>query len=125
MAGEEFTDGSGLGMVNDVVRFLLELVTLGAVAWWGFDRGGVGGVALGLALPVVVAFGWVTFINPNGRALLRDPARLFAEVLVFGGGVAALAGVGASEAAVVVAAIALVHLGLTFPLDQRAGRPRA
>jgi hypothetical protein len=49
--------------------------------------------------------------------------RLLLEVAVFGSGVAALLAAGSTALALVFAALAVVHLGLTFGLGQRPERP--
>jgi cytochrome b len=51
------------------LRFLLELVALSAVGWWGWQLGGstFGRVALAAALPLVVALVWGAFIAPKAR----------------------------------------------------------
>jgi hypothetical protein len=48
-----------------------------------------------------------------------DPARLLLELAVFGSGVAALLAAGEATLGLVFAALAAVHLTLTFALGQR------
>ena len=55
----------------EAVAFALELAALAAYGLWG-DH--VGGVALGVALPVLVALLWGYALSP--RARLRLPSRL-------------------------------------------------
>jgi hypothetical protein len=109
-----------MGPVNDAFRFLLEVSALVAVALWGFQAaGGAWRWLLGLGAPLALAVVWATAINPDGSLTPGDPWRLLLEVAVFGTAVAALAASGRRGPAVVLAALVVLHLALTFPLDQR------
>jgi hypothetical protein len=109
-----------MGAANDGLRFLLELGVLGAVAWWAFaTRTGAARWVLGIGLPVAIAAIWAIFVNPEGSRATSDPVRLLLEVVVLGGGAAALAGIGRQRPAAVFAAVVALHLALTFPLGQR------
>ena len=78
---------------NLAVRFLCELGLLAALAVWGFHTGtGVAAkVALGLGAPLLAAVSWGLWVAPASRRRLTDPTRLVVEVVLFAGGVAALA----------------------------------
>ncbi len=80
----------------------------GAVRW-----------VLGLGAPILVAVVWALFVTSNGSLAARDPARLVLELAIFGAGVATLAGVGHSRPASVLGIVIVIHLALTFPLDER------
>jgi len=110
-----------VGAANLGLRFLLELALLAAVAYWGFSEfDGVVSVLIGLGAPLLVAFVWGTFMSPKAAHPVRDPTRIVLEVVLFGAGVAALAAAGRTTLAIVLAALVLLHLGLTFPLRQRS-----
>jgi hypothetical protein len=105
---------------NDVLRFLLELVALASLAYWGFsefDGGAQWLIALGT--PLFAAVVWGTFMSPKASRPTVDPVRLVIEIAVFGSGVAALFAADAAVIAVVLAVVAGLHLALTFALGQR------
>jgi hypothetical protein len=109
-----------MGWANDALRFLLEMALLASLAYWGFSEqtGTVQGV-LGLGAQLLVAVVWGRFIAPKASHRTTDPVRLLLEVAVFGAGVAALFAADRIVLAVVFAALVLVHLSLTFVLEQR------
>jgi hypothetical protein len=74
---------------------------------------------LGLGVPLLVAVVWGRFIAPKVSHPTRDPLRLLLEVTVFGADVAALLAADRTAFGLVFAALVLVHLSLTFALDQR------
>jgi hypothetical protein len=110
-----------VGAANLGLRFLLELALLGAVGYWGFSEfDGVVAVLAGLGAPLLVAVIWGTFMSPKAARPVRDPVRIVAEALLFGAGVAALVASDRTTAAIVLAALVMLHLALTFPLGQRS-----
>ncbi len=62
---------------------------------------------------------WALFVTPKGSLAVEDPVRLVLELAIFGAGIAALAGLGRSGLAAGFGIVVVIHLGLTFPLDQR------
>src|SRR5689334_21037590 len=112
-----------MGNANYGLRFLLEMATLVALAYWGFHEfGGVAQWLIGLGAPLLVAVVWGTFMSPKASRPTFDPVRLLIEVAVFGAGVAALYAAGATVLATVFAVLAVLHLALTFALGQRPER---
>jgi hypothetical protein len=108
-------------VANDAVRFLLELATLIAVAWFCWrqpDRVYVK-VLVAVAAPVVIGTIWAIWISANSATVVDDPLRLLLEVAVFGSGVAALLALNQPGWALLMGCVATVHLGMTFPLGQR------
>lgn len=109
-----------MGPANDGLRFLLEVGVLVALGYWGFGRsGGAMRWVVGLGLPLLVAVGWSVFVNPDGSQATSDPLRLVLELAVFGAAVAALTALRRRPLALTFALLMVVHLALTFPLDQR------
>jgi hypothetical protein len=106
---------------NDGVRFLLELATLVAVAWfcWRLPSRVPAKVALAVAAPVAIGTVWAIWIAAGSESTVDDPLRLVLEVAVFGSGVAALLGRGQRRWALAMAVTAALHLLATFSLDQR------
>ena len=84
-------------MIVMALRFACELAALGALGWYGAR---VGGIAAGIALPLVAATLWGIAIAPRAKHRLRDPARFVAESVVWGGAIAALVLLGRVELAV-------------------------
>ncbi|MGW5367392.1 DUF2568 domain-containing protein [Streptomyces sp. NPDC004009] len=91
--------------VNLVVLFLLELVVLGAVLYWGITRGGATGFLLGIVGAGLLAELWGLLASPRARFKLHGTARLVFEVLWFGAGAAALYAAGAHAWAAVLALV--------------------
>jgi hypothetical protein len=83
-----------LQSVAAVLRFLLELLLLAAVGYFGFTFGGLAGWILGLGLPAVIVAIWGAFVAPRAARPLADPARLVVELVLFALGMGALAAVG-------------------------------
>jgi hypothetical protein len=111
---------------NYALRFLLELVALAALAYWGFrEFGGIVQWVIGLGAPLLAATVWGTFMSPKASRPTVDPVRLLIEIAVFGAGVAALLAAGATAVAIVLAVLAALHLALTFALGQRPDRGAA
>src|SRR5215203_3091530 len=112
-----------MNYANDGVRFLLELAVLAALAYWGFaEFDGVVQWVLGLGAPLLVGGVWGAFVAPKASRPTVDPVRLTLELAVFGSGITALRAAGSTALALVFAALVVVHLGLTFALDQRPAR---
>ena len=108
---------------NDGFRFVLELVLLAAVAYWGWWEGrGVWSWVLVVAAPLAVALVWGRVLAPKSTHRVADPWRLVFELLLFGAGVAALARAGDGIGAIVFGLLVATHLALTFALDQRSTR---
>jgi hypothetical protein len=109
-----------VGALNDGFRFLLELAGLAAVGYWGLTVGGpTSSWILGIGAPLTFAIVWGLFVAPKASMRTTDPQRLLMEAAVFGSAVAALVAAGRPELGALLAAAVVLHLGLTFPLDQR------
>ena len=96
---------------NEVLAFLLELAALGFLSWWGFGAGHQGAlrILLGVGTPLLACVVWGLFAAPRARLRPRLPLVLVVKALVFGGGAAALYGVGHPVAAGVVAVVTVVN----------------
>jgi len=75
-----------------LLRFLLELCALAALAYAGWQTTESFWLRLlvAIALPLVAAVVWGQWVAPNARRPLPDPVRLIPEWLVFGGATVAL-----------------------------------
>lgn len=103
------------------LRFTLEICALLALGYWGFQAGDSVPVKLllGIGAPLAAAVLWGTFVSPKRRVRLPEFGRLLFELLVFGSAVLALYAAGRSGLAAVFAVLVLIHLPLTFLLNQR------
>jgi Protein of unknown function (DUF2568) len=101
-----------LGMIgwNDVLRFLLELGALAALAYWGFTTGsGASAWALGLGAPLAAAVFWGLFVAPKARYPVADTGRALLGLVVFVPATAALADAGAPVVAAVFGGLAVLN----------------
>ncbi|MFI9269599.1 YrdB family protein [Kitasatospora sp. NPDC052896] len=107
-------DGRAWYVANEILAFLLELVALGLLCWWGFATGG--GLALrvllGVCAPLLAIVLWGLFAAPRARLRPALPGVLLVKALVLGGSAAALYGVGHPVAAVVVGAVMVANTAL-------------
>ncbi|MEX2446165.1 MAG: YrdB family protein [Dehalococcoidia bacterium] len=99
---------------NLVLRFILELVALGAFVAWGVRSGrGLTGVLLGVGIAVALAAAWGTFRVPgdpgDAPVAVRGAVRLAIEALVFGGATVALLAAGWQTGGIVFAAVVVAH----------------
>jgi uncharacterized protein DUF2568 len=99
-----------IGLANLTVRFLLELLLLAALAWWGFslDAPVLVRILAGLAAPLAGAAVWGLWIAPRARNRLRDPLRFGIETVLWVAGAGAVAAVWSTAAGVVFLVLALV-----------------
>jgi hypothetical protein len=94
---------------NFVLRFLLELSALAAMAYWGFaTASGATQWVLGLGAPLAVAVVWGLFVSPKRRFDLPHPARFAIELVVFAAAVLSLFAADQPVLAVVLAVLELV-----------------
>ena len=108
--------------INLAIRFLLELVALAALAYWGWTQHmGILRYLLAIGLPLLAATMWGTFRVPadasaNGKAPVAVPGwlRLLLEVLFFTSAAWCLFDAGATLAGYVFSGIALVHYLISY-----------
>ena len=104
-------------VANLGLAFLVELIALGILAWWGVRTGGSlpGKLALGIGTPLVAAVLWGLFAAP--QAAFHVTVLTWAvKILVFGGAAVALWQLDQRVLAVVfpvvvAANLAVIHLG--------------
>lgn len=107
-----------VALANLPIRFGVELATLGAVAWssWRLAPGPVSGVLMAVVAPLALSVFWGAFVSPRARVPLSGLARLGAELLVFGAGVAGLWLAGHPSASVALGTMAALSLAVTHVL---------
>jgi hypothetical protein len=82
----------GSNPINLAVRFILEILSLLALAWWGWSQfEGALSFVLALGIPILAAVIWGTFAVPgdpsrSGTAIVPVPGivRLLLELVLFG-----------------------------------------
>ncbi|UIJ61027.1 YrdB family protein [Amycolatopsis acidiphila] len=99
--------------MNDGLAFLLELLALAALAYWGFTTGD--GIALklvlGIGAPVLAAVVWGLFAAPRATFGLPRVAVVVVKVLWFGAAVTALCVTGHPVLGAALAVLAVANLG--------------
>ena len=115
---------------NLVLRFVLELCALAALAYGGWHATGPlwARAALAVLLPLLAAVAWGRWVAPKASHPLPDPLRLVPEWCVFGGAAIALAATGhpvlsASLAVPAAANRVALHLLRTTTGGQPARHP--
>jgi hypothetical protein len=96
---------------NLVLRFLLELCALAAVAYWGsqVSSSTVVNVVVAIAAPFTLATVWGVWLAPNSSTRLDPPARTPLELAGLAAAVAALIAVSAPVLAVILAVVAVAN----------------
>lgn len=96
---------------NLVLRFLLELCVLAAVAYWGsrVSTSTALNVVVAVAGPLLVAAVWGAFLAPNASGRLDPPARWALELLVLAAGIAALVAVSEPLLGVALGVVAIAN----------------
>lgn len=111
---------TALAWANSGVRFLLEIVALVVVGYWGYTLGGTRAVKLGvgIGLPLVIAAVWGLFGSPAAPYRLGQPWRLGLEVLILGGAAVSLYLLDRPLLAAGFALVAAVNTVLLYVLGQ-------
>ncbi|MEU6894660.1 YrdB family protein [Streptomyces sp. NPDC046557] len=106
---------------NEGLAFLVEIVALAVLAWWGYRTGG-GGVTGGLlaagTLAVTIA-PWGLFAAPKARFPLPLAGVLTVKALVLGGSAAALYALDHHTAALLWAAVVVANTAVAETLRRR------
>jgi uncharacterized protein DUF2568 len=110
---------STLKDANLALRFVLELVAVAALAYWGSRLDGVlVSVLVGTAAPVIVVVLWGLFAAPRSSRRLPSRLRVPFELGVFALAAGALVAVGWTLIAIALAAVVAVNAVLLVWLDQ-------
>ena len=97
--------------MNLVVRFLVEICLLLALAWAGAELGSswVASVALAIPSPLAAVLVWGRWVAPKASHRLTDPRRLLVESVLFSTAAVGLALVGQPLLAAVFAGVTAVN----------------
>lgn len=103
-----------LHVVNEVLAFLLELVALAALGWWGAKSAASRPVAVarGIGAPLGAAVLWWMFAAPRARIRAGLPGVLAVKALVFGSAAAAIYALEWHRVAGAFAAVAFANTAL-------------
>ncbi|MET9853679.1 YrdB family protein [Streptomyces sp. NPDC006450] len=102
-------------LVNEGIAFLLELMILVVLAWWGFSRdiGWAGSLGLAVAAPAAAAVLWGMFAAPKSRFTVPLAAQLAVKAVVFGAAALALLALGQRQPALWFAVAVVVNTALS------------
>ena len=105
---------------NDGVRFLVEVASLGAIAYWGFHdhTSLLLKLAFGIGGPLLIAFIWARWMAPRSSRRAPEAQRALLELAIFGAGALALAASVGAASAIVFA----LGAGVNALLDHRFAR---
>ncbi|MFE2016925.1 YrdB family protein [Streptomyces sp. NPDC059499] len=109
---------------NEVLAFVLELVAIGCLSWWGFTAvdGRPASILLGLGTPAAAVALWGLFAAPRARIRLPLAGVLAVKTLVLGGAAAAVYGTGHPVAAAVLAVVLVLNTGCAEYFRRGAGQ---
>jgi hypothetical protein len=112
--------------INLVLRFVLEICALAALAYGGWHVPGPlwSRLVLAVLLPLVAAVAWGRWVAPKASHPVPDPLRLVQEWCVFGGAAIALAATDHPVLALLLAVLAAANrLALHLLRTSTAGTP--
>lgn len=114
-------------LFNEGLAFLLELLALAALAYWGFRTGD--GLApklvFGIGAPVLAAIVWGLFAAPRATFGLPLPGVLLAKAVVYGAAVVALIAAHQPALGIVLAVLAVANTAYVTVARGRNRRPSA
>ena len=100
-----------MGATNLALRFIVEVMAVGAVGYWGFNNSGLrfGRIALGIGASLALIVVWALLVAPHGANPLSQPQRdvIGTALLVLAAG--ALAETGHPTAAVAFGVVVIVN----------------
>ena len=111
---------TALKAINLTLAFLLELVAVGAFAYFGFtsSASGVLNVVLGIGLAVISIVLWGVFAAPKSPRQLRGAALWGFKIAFFALAALALVAAGSTTLAFVFAVLVAINLTLAYVWKQ-------
>jgi hypothetical protein len=99
-----------------LILFLIELVALFSLGYWGFhfNRGWVVRFALGLGTPLIIAVFWGLYVAPKATYPVTIPVRHLLQIAVFTLASIALYASGQKTIAVGFFVVALIVVSLVY-----------
>ncbi len=114
-------------VLNQGLRFLLELCVFAAWAAWGaqLGQGGVARIALGFMAALLVIVVWALCVAPRARVTPPLPAWILIQLAIFAIAVTGLAAAGHALLALVLALLLALNSAALFLLGDSRDRLRA
>lgn len=108
-------------LANEALAFLMELLALASLAWWGATVGGglFLSLLLGIGLPLAAAVIWGATASPKARVRLPIAGVLAVKAGVFGAAMLALDGLGHRTLAILYGVVAAANTVIAT-LDRNA-----
>jgi hypothetical protein len=109
-------------LANEALAFLLELVALAALGYWGFHvgHGTAARLALAIGAPLLAAVVWGLFAAPRATFKVPTAGVVAVKVLVFGSATAAFFGTGHPVLGIVFAIVVVANTALVTLLRRSA-----
>ncbi len=107
-------------ILNVILRFLLEILTLIAIGFWGYQRG-VGTIMsflLGIGVPLIIAVIWGLFFAPASTVNIPLWLKFGFEVMIFGLAFVALVSMRFSTSAYIFGLAVLINQTLLYVFKQ-------
>jgi hypothetical protein len=100
-----------LRVSNLAIRFILELVILFSLGYWGFhfDSGLIIKIILGIGLPLIAAIIWGMTISPKAKIRLPLIGILIIEFIIFGTAVLCLISSGIKVFPMIFGIVAIIN----------------
>jgi hypothetical protein len=121
-----------LHLANEGLAFLLELVMVAGLAWWGSQAvsGIAGRIALAILTPAAAVIIWALLAAPRARIQLPLPGVLAVKAVVFAGAAVAVYSMGHHALAIGFAVVTAVNTAVATVdrqalMTTRAGLPDA
>lgn len=112
--------------VNEILRFVLELLALAVFGVFGWSAGtGVWRFLLAVGVPLAAAVFWGAYAAPRSARRLPDPQRFVFELVFFGAAAAALSWLDQPVPGVLFGAVALANMVLVRVLKGSSLEPRS
>jgi hypothetical protein len=114
-----------LRLANEALAFVIELIALGLLIYWGIRIGhnALTRTALAVVFPVAAGVLWGLFAAPRARFKVPLPAQLLVKAVVYGAATAALATTGHPLWALSFALLALANTTAATIWRTRYGVP--
>lgn len=111
---------AGLKRLNLVLRVLMELGIIGALAYWGYQTGksATARFLLSIAAPLI-GFGFWGLVDFRGAGSMAEALRLIQELVISGLAAVALYVAGQEVLGWSLAGISIVHHALVYLLGER------
>lgn len=109
-------------MANELLAFVLEVIAIAALAWWGFASfDGLVRVLAGIGAPLAAVVLWGLFAAPRARFRPGLAVVLVVKALVYGSAAVALYDLGHPALGILFAVVAVLNTALAEITRRRFG----